>query len=94
MSRDVVVTFPEGNEVRMLWSVKSRELHIELSEQSLRFCFESLANSRPEEKKKKQKKDPAEPDEEAEAMSPPKRKKRRLKRRSSHADSEHHDIGG
>ena len=70
----------DGIQCRMLWDLKAKDLHVELSEENLRYCFAALANSEPIEKKSKKPRDEdgAEP---AQCSSP--RKRRRLKRRLS-----------
>lgn len=75
----------DGIQCRMLWALKAKDLHVELSEENLRYCFAALANSEPIEKKSKKPRDEdgAEP---AQCSSP--RKRRRLKRRLSQEQGE------
>jgi hypothetical protein len=66
----------EGISCRMLWHVKSKDLHVELNETNLRYIFAALECSDPIEKKEKA------PKGEQDAPKSP-RKRRRLKRRKS-----------
>ena len=63
---------------RMMWSVKSKDLHIELTETNLRYIFAALECSEREEKKEKG----TSKDDGQDAPRSP-RKRRRLKRRQS-----------
>lgn len=92
VSRDVVVVLPEfehDNEVfgplecRMLWSVKAKEVHVELTEANLRYVFAALQHSPPAEKKieKKSKGEGC-------VAASPKRKRRKLKKRPSQASQD------
>jgi hypothetical protein len=36
----------DGIQCRMLWALKAKDLHVELSEENLRYCFAALANTR------------------------------------------------
>ena len=67
----------------MLWSVKSKDLHIEVNEAILRYIFAALGSSEREEKKEKV----VPEDEGGDAPRSPK-KKRRLKRRKSQETKE------
>ena len=93
VSKDLEVDLPpftsrcgvqfSGITCRMLWSVKSKDLHIEVNEAILRYIFAALGSSEREEKKEKV----VPEDEGGDAPRSPK-KKRRLKRRKSQETKE------
>ena len=92
ISRMVLVEFPEveavgmaAREMTMLWSVKSRDLDVELEEGNLRYIIAALSASDVVVKEEVA----AEPMEEAS----PKRKRRRLKKRPSAEEGEKAEEG-
>ena len=93
VSKDLEVDLPpftsscgvqfSGITCRMLWSVKSKDLHVEVTEANLRYIFAALGASQREEKKEKG----APKDEGGDAPRSPK-KRRRLRRRKSQETKE------
>ena len=93
VSKDLEVDLPpftssfgvqfSGITCRMLLSVRSNDIHVELTEKNLRYIFAALGSSEREEKKEKG----VPKDEEGDAPRSPKRK-RRLRRRKSQETKE------
>ena len=82
IARCVSVTLPaftdgqgsavDETEMHMLWSVKSKDIHIDLTDQNLRYCFSALECSPAVEKGRDEQK-----------IASPKKKRRKLKWRPS-----------
>ena len=97
IARDVMVSLPpiraqnmeiEGIDARMLWSVKSKDIHVELVEQNLLYCFAALECSPPVEKKSAAAGEDADDSQNPQVLSPGKKKKRKLKKVKSRETEE------
>ena len=81
IARDILVMFPSFHDVngvemperemRLLWSVKSKDIHVELTEDNIIYCLKALEVSEEME--------PQQVQEEVQVQKSPKRKKRKRK---------------